>query len=47
METLILAVRNRQLRYLQTRTALQYIFAGKINDLKQVSNWQLLTHSVK
>jgi hypothetical protein len=33
--------------YLQTRTALQYIFAGKINDLKQVSNWQLLTHSVK
>ncbi|WP_371416810.1 hypothetical protein [Dolichospermum sp. UHCC 0259] len=27
--------------YLQTRTALKYIFAGKMNDLKQINNWQL------
>jgi hypothetical protein len=27
--------------YLQTRTALKFIFAGQINDLKQINNWQL------
>jgi hypothetical protein len=27
--------------YLQTRTAIKLIFAGKMNDLKQVNNWQL------
>lgn len=27
--------------YLQTRTSLQYILLGRINDLKQRNNWQL------
>ena len=27
--------------YLQTLTALKFIFAGQINDLKQINNWQL------
>lgn len=27
--------------YLQTRTAIKFIFTGKINDLKEVKNWQL------
>lgn len=27
--------------YLQTRTAIKFIFAGKMNDLKKVNNWQL------
>ncbi len=27
--------------YLQTRTAIKFILAGRINDLKQVNNWQL------
>ena len=27
--------------YLQTRTAIRFIFSGKMNDLKQVNNWQL------
>ena len=27
--------------YLQTRTAIKFILTGKINDLKEVKNWQL------
>ena len=27
--------------YLQTRTAIKFIFAGRMNDLKQVNNGQL------